>query len=265
MSAAALLLPIAVFAGGEIMTAMSSSAAGQWISLFNGRNLDGWTVKIRTLPLGEDDRGTFRVKDGLLKVSYDRYDTFDSRYGHLFYHRPYSHYRLRAQYRFVGEQIAGGRDWAYRNSGVMIHSQSPHSMGIDQYFPVSIEVQLLGDDGTGQRPTANLCTPGTHVVMAGRLHTEHCVNAAAPAAHHDQWVTVEIEVRGGQRIRHFVNGALVLEYQHPQLDPEDEDAGPLIGQGNLSIAGGYIAIQSESAPVEFRRIDLLPLSLEHHD
>jgi hypothetical protein len=236
------------------------AATGQWIPLFNGRDLAGWQVKIRGYDLNQNFGETFRVEDGVLKVSYDQYDRFDGRFGHLFYRQPYSHYLLRAEYRFVGQQQEGGPDWAVRNSGLMLHSQPPDTMGKDQEFPVSIEVQLLGGNGSQSRPTANVCTPGTHVVIDGRLVRRHCTNSRSQTYHGDQWVTVEVEVRGNTLIRHRINGEVVLEYSQPQLDDSDADARPLIRDGQKMLDRGYIALQSESHPVEFRKVELMPLA-----
>ena len=174
----------------------ATAPGGGWISLFNGRDLEGWIPKFAGRPLGENYRDTFRVEDGVLRVSYDGYDEFDGEFGHLFYKEPFGRYALRIEYRFVGGQAPGGPAWGFRNSGVMIHSQSPESMGLAQSFPVSIEVQFLGGDGPEERPTANLCTPGTNVVMAGELVTRHCTNSASPTFRGDGWVTVEVEVEG---------------------------------------------------------------------
>jgi len=233
-----------------------------WISLFNGENLDGWRVKIRGYELDDNFGNTFRVEDGLLKVVYDEYEEFGDRFGHIFYEQPFSHYLLRVEYRFVGEQVPGGPGWAFRNNGLMLHGQSPESMGLDQSFPVSIEVQLLGGDGENERSNANLCSPGTHVVMNGELITQHCTESSSKTYHGDQWVTVEVEVRGNKRIRHMLDGEVVLEYTEPQLDPNHEDAKPLIQDGEVMLHGGTISLQAESHPTEFRKIELLPLDPE---
>lgn len=231
-----------------------------WIRLFNGKNLDGWTVKFAGHALNENYNHTFRVEDGVLKVSYDQYRQFNNEFGHIFYHQPYSHYRIRAEYRFLGNQVANAPDWAFRNSGIMVHSQAPETMTIEQSFPVSIEVQLLGGNGVDPRPTGNLCTPGTHVVMNGQLITDHCIQSSSATFPGDQWVTVEVEVHGNARVRHSINGVTVLEYKQPQLDPGDPDAQKLIRDDALLLDRGYIALQAESHPVEFRKIELLPLS-----
>ena len=169
----------------------SQAEQSTWISLFNGKDLDGWTPKFRGVELGENYGNTFRVVDSVIQVNYDQYDNFDSRYGHLFYKTPYSRYHLKLQYRFLGEQTPGGEGWAYKNSGVMYHCQDPKSMGVEQEFPVSLEAQFLGGNGTDNRPTANLCTPGTFVTMGDTLVTDHCISADAPTFHGHEWIAFE--------------------------------------------------------------------------
>lgn len=231
-----------------------------WISLFNGKNLDGWRVKITGHNLDENFAQTFRVEDGLLKVRYDGYEEFGGQFGHLYYKEPFSNYRLRVEYRFVGEQASGGPGWAFRNSGMMIHGQTPESVAKDQEFPVSIEVQLLGGGGSGTRTTGNLCTPGTNVVMNGELHTRHCTNSQSDTYHGDQWVTAEVEVRGTE-ITHFINGKPVLSYSGAQLDEKDPDAKVLLDAGHAKmLSGGTVSIQSESHPVDFRKIEIMILN-----
>lgn len=233
----------------------------EWIPLFDGKSLDGWVPKITGYEAGVNFGNTFRVENGVLKVSYDQYDTFGNRFGHLFYKTPFSHYVIAVEYRFVGEQAKDGPDWAFRNSGIMIHGQAVETMRRDQDFPISIEVQLLGGRGDGKpRPTANLCTPGTNVVMNGTLETRHCIESASGTFDGDQWVRVEVAVHGDGAITHEVNGRRVLSYEKPQIgggnvagyDPAAKKDGELLAQGSISL-------QSESHPVEFRRVELLNL------
>jgi len=234
--------------------AEESSAEG-WLDLFNGKDLDGWIPKITGHELGENYGNTFRVEDGLLKVRYDAYDRFDNQFGHLFWQTPHSHYHLIVEYRFVGDQLAGGAGWAVRNSGAMLHAQDPRTMTLTQDFPDSIEAQFLGGLSNDRpRPTANLCTPGTDVVYQGKLYTPHCLNSASATFDGDQWVRAELIVRGSERITHLINGEVVLEYTAPKLSQptshqKGSDAVPLLGEG-------YIALQSESHPVDFRLVRL---------
>ena len=220
---------------------------GKWIQLFNGKDLSDWTVKIRGHEAGKNHNDTFSVKDGVIRVSYDKYETFNETFGHLFYKTPFSHYLLRVEYRFLGDQAAEGPGWAFRNSGVMVHGQTPETMSKDQDFPNSIEVQILGGKGEGKRTTGNLCTPGTDVVMEGKLLKRHCISSKSKTYHGDQWVTLEIEVLGSKSIKHIINGETVMAYSKPQLD-----------DGTL-LEGGTISLQSESHPVEFRKVELMEL------
>ena len=234
---------------------------GEWVSLFNGKDLTGWTPKIRYYEPGDNNGDTFRVRDGLLQVRYDGggYKKFGEKFGHLFYKDSFSNYRFRVEYRFVGEQCPEGPGWATRNSGVMIHGQDPKTMAKDQDFPVSIEVQLLGGNGKDTRTTSNLCTPGTNVVMNGELKLEHCINATSKTYHGEQWVTAEIEVHNNEVIRHLLDGEVVLEYNKPQLDERDDAAKKLIKDGELMLAGGTISLQSESHPIDFRKVEIMVL------
>jgi hypothetical protein len=236
------------------------NSSNEWIQLFNGKDLSGWDIKIRGYDLNDNFGNTFRVEDGLLKVRYDQYEAFENRFAHLFYKEEFSHYIIRVEYRFVGEQSPGGPGWALRNSGIMIHGQSAESMEKDQDFPVSIEVQLLGGDGTNPRSTANLCTPGTNVVYKGQLHLDHCTNSTSDTYHGDQWVTVEVEVRGGEIVRHKIGGEVVLEYEKPQLDKRDRYFSKLLpADGDIILHKGSISLQGESHPCDFRKVEVLVL------
>lgn len=231
---------------------------GQWVSLFNGKDLTGWYIKIKGSELNVNYKNTFRVEDGLLKVRYDEYDKFNGEYGHIFYNKPFSHYKLRIEYRFVGDQAKGGQSWAYRNSGVMLHSQSAASMLIDQDFPVSIEAQFLGGDGSAERPTLNVCTPGTNIVMNDKLITQHCTESSSKTYNGDVWVTAELIVMADSIIHHIVNGDTVLTYSKPQIGGDGIPDGFPISEGTL-LKSGYICLQAESHPVEFRKIEILEL------
>lgn len=251
----AMLLASSVSAGAQ--TAPDST---DWVQLFNGRDLEGWDVKIAGHDLNDNFGNTFRVEDGLLKVRYDGYAAFDDRFGHIFYRQAFSDYIVAVEYRFVGNQASGGPDWALRNSGIMIHSQSARSMGKDQDFPISIEVQLLGGTGSGERPTANLCTPGTNVVMDGKLFTPHCVNSRSRTFHGEQWVRVEVLVLGDSLVRHIVNGDTVLEYSKPQIGGGAVNHfDPAVKHDGTPLTQGYIALQSESHPIDFRKVEILNL------
>ena len=231
-----------------------------WIQLFNGQDLDGWDVKIKGYDLNDNFGDTFQVEKGVLKVSYDQYESFEGRFGHLFYAKNFSHYRLRVEYRFVGDQVVGGPGWGFRNSGIMVHSQSARSMKKNQDFPISIEAQLLGGADTPGRTNLNFCTPGTHMEIDGRLFTDHCLSSSSKAPQGDRWVTVEVEVLGDSSIQLFHEGVMVLSCRRPQIGGgvvhNYEESVKVDGQ---LLREGFISLQGESHPIEFREVELLNL------
>jgi len=230
----------------------------EWIQLFNGKDLTGWTVKIKGYPAGENYGNTFRVEEGVMKVVYDPnyYETFDNRFGHIFTHETFSSYKLRVEYRFVGDQVSGGPGWAFRNSGAMLHAQSPESMHLDQDFPVSVEAQFLGGNGKNERPTGSVCTPGTNIHINGVLSGSHCTNSTSKTFHGDQWVTIEMIVYADSLVHHVVAGDTVMTYTNLAQNGR-RGVSPAVDIPIGPLKSGHIALQSESHPVEFRRVELL--------
>ena len=257
---------LVVSASAVVLSQTAAPAAGvpkadpkDWIQLFNGKDLTGWTPKFAKHDLGENFNNTFRVEDGLLKVRYDKWETFNGEFGHMFYKDPFSYYVIAAEYRFVGDQVKGGPEWAIRNNGLMLQSPDPMTMMKDQDFPISIEVQLLGGFGK-PRTTANLCTPGTNVVIDGKLETRHCINSKSKTYEGDQWVRVEVLVHGDELMRHYVEGEPVLEYTKPQIGGGNvSPVDPKVKVDGTPLTGGYISIQAETAPIDFRKIEVLNL------
>lgn len=238
-----------------------STNSNDWQELFNGKDLKDWTVKIRTHELGENFANTFRIADEMMQVRYDGYTQFDQQYGHIIYKKPFSYYLLRVEYRFVGDQCPGGEGWAIRNSGAMLHAQDPMTMLKDQDFPISIEAQFLGGNGKDPRSTCNLCTPGTNVVMADTLFTPHCINSSSKTYHGEQWVQANFIVLGDEEVHHLVGADTVFSYFKPQIgggNVNPVDASVKL-DGKL-LKEGYISLQSESHPIDFRRVALIDLS-----
>ncbi|NBT42736.1 MAG: DUF1080 domain-containing protein [Alphaproteobacteria bacterium] len=247
----------------------------EWISLFNGQDLSNWTIKFAHQDLGVNYRNTFRVQDSMIRIAYDQYDTFDDAYAHLYYKTPYSYYKLRFDYRFTGEQVKGGENWNVRNSGIMLHSQSAESNDFGQFFPVSIEIQLLGGLNSGARSTGNVCTPGTAVVLDGSVDYRHCIGSHSQTYHGDGWVKGEVVVLGGEQIIHLIENDTVLQYQQPQigggftnpsLGDEDWTSRGIIesidfwkAKAGEILTQGYIALQAESHPIDFKNVELLDL------
>jgi hypothetical protein len=255
-----LILILSSLVAGNTL-AQEAHSKEKWVSLFNGKNLNNWIVKIQHHETGDNYGYTFRVEDGMIKVRYDHYDTFNDRFGHLYFKTPFSYYRLKFEYRFVGEWRKDAPVYTELNSGVMFHSQDPRTMPKEQDWPISIEMQLLGGLADGKpRPTGNMCSPGTHVEYKGKLDTRHCINSSSKTYTGDQWIAAELIVLGDSSITHIINGDTVLQYSHPQIggsvvnrfDPDQKTDGKML-------QSGFIALQSEGQPIDFRNIKLLNL------
>ena len=248
-----------------------NKSSESWEPLFNAKDLSGWDIKIKDFPLNENYKNTFRVEDSMIRVVYSDYEKFDNHFGHLYTKVPYSYYKLRLQYRFTGDHLPDAPEWADRNSGVMLHSQSAASMGLHQDFPVSLECQFLCGNGKDTVSTGNVCTPGTFIHVNGQRYTPHIRNSNSKTYLKEEWVSVIAEVYGDSLIRHIVNGDTVLTYTHAQIGEgliasdfgwkrgNVPDSMYWISRANTPLKEGYIALQAESQPVDFRRIEILDL------
>jgi hypothetical protein len=237
------------------------SRARRMDPIFNGKNLDGWVPKLNGHDLGDNFGDTFRVVNGTIQVSYDKYSEFGNRFGHLFYKQKLSHYRLRLEYRLLGDQMKGGPNYARLNSGVMIHSQAPETILKNQDWPISVEAQFLANAAGDQRRTMNVCTPGTEIHINGEMARSHCTNSTSKMYPAGEWVKVELEVLGADRVRHILDGQTVFEYSKPMIGGGQVSGfDPAIKKDGAVLTEGYIALQSESQPVEFRNIELLNLT-----
>jgi hypothetical protein len=235
----------------------SSETVAKWVSIFNGKNLEGWTVKIAGYKAGENFGNTFRVKDGILSIRYDQYDSFRNTFGALYFDKKLTNYRLKVEYRFVGETTAGAPVWGFRDSGIQYHGQDALSVGVDQSFPVCLEYNLHGGNGKDERPVGEICTPGTVVEINGKPNASFCTPPVVKRTFHgDQWVTAEIDVQGN-KIRHFVNGEEILAFEDPRYNPKHEIGQTLIKGNQAAIKSGYVSLQSNSHPIDFRKIELM--------
>jgi hypothetical protein len=238
------------------------TATNEWVALFNGKDINDWMVKIQHHGFNENTGNTFRVEDGIIKVRYDQYGDFNDQFGHLYYNTPFSWFHLVVEYRFVGELQKGAPSYTLRNSGVMFHSQDPRSMPKEQDWPISIEMQFLGGLGDGKRrPTGSMCSPGTNVVYKGKLDETHCITSSSKTYDGDQWVRAELIVLGDSLITHIINGDTVLQYSKPQIGGGVVNRyDPAIKQDGKILSSGFIALQSEGQPVDFRKVELKDLS-----
>lgn len=239
-----------------------ASSQGEWIKLFNGKDLDGWIVKIHHHDVGVNFGNTFRAEDGMIKVRYDQYGDFNDQFSHLYYKRPFSHFHLKLEYRFVGELQKGAPEYTLLNSGVMFHSQDPKTILKEQNWPISVEMQFLAGLGDGNpRPTGNMCSPGTEIVYQGELYKDHCLNSTSKTFSKDDWVRAELIVLGDSLVSHLINGDTVLQYSKPTIGGgvvQGYDSA--IWQVGKALTSGYIALQSEGQPIDFRNIELRELT-----
>ena len=259
----------------------------KWTSIFNGTDLTGWTIKIRGYPLGENFGNTLRVEDSILKIRYDAYGSnFNDRFGTVYFDKYLTNYRLKVEYRFVGETAPGAPTWGYRDSGIQFQGQPPTTQKLDDAFPVCLEYNFHGGNGTEERPLGAACTNGMFIEYMGvkkkgklnfktpfnqakdaliaagipnmgEKNTTTCIPAEVGRTFHgNQWVTAEIEVKNG-KITHYVNGEEILSYANPTYNPENEMAKMLMDGEYTKVKGGYISLQSNSHPIDFRKIELL--------
>ena len=249
----------------------NDTAKEEWAPLFNGKDLSGWDIKIKDHSLGENYKNTYRIEDSMIRVVYGDYEKFNNQFGHLYTHKPYSYYKLRLQYRFVGDHLADAPEWADRNSGVMLHSQSAQSVNLNQNFPVSLEFQFLCGNGKDTVPTGSVCTPGTFITYDGKTFLGHIQNSNSKTYLKNEWISAEAEVYGDSLIRHIINGDTVLTFTKPMIGEGFvsktnswtwagiTDSLIWINKANTPLKEGHIALQAESQPVDFRRIEILDL------
>jgi len=239
-----------------------AAAESQWISLFNGKDINDWMVKIQHHDVNVNFGNTFRAEDGMIKVRYDQYGDFNDQFGHLYYKTPFSYFHLKLEYRFVGQFQKGAPSYALLNSGVMFHSQDPRTMPKEQDWPISVEMQFLAGLGDGKpRPTGSMCSPGTNIVINGKIAESHCVTSSAKTYEGEQWVSAELIVYGDSLIQHIINGDTVLQYSKPQIGGGVVNRyDPAIKIDGKLLSSGYIALQSEGAPIDFRNIQIKDLS-----
>ena len=243
-------------------TSKNIHKTNQWVSLFNGRDINDWIVKIHRHAVNVNFGNTFRVEDSMIKVRYDQYEEFNEQYGHLYYKTPFSWFHLKLEYRFVGQLQRGAPSYTLRNSGVMFHSQDPRSMPVEQDWPISVEMQFLGGLSDGKsRPTGNMCSPGTDVVYQGKIAKDHCISSNSKTYDGDQWVSAELIVFGDSLVTHVINGDTVLQYSKPQIGGGVANRyDPKIKQDGKLLTSGFVALQSEGQPIDFRNIIIRDLS-----
>jgi hypothetical protein len=240
----------------------NTATTNRWVKLFNGKDINDWIVKIYHHETGVNFGNTFRVEDGMIKVRYDQYGDFNEQFGHLFFKEPFSHYHLKLDYRFAGELQKGAPSYTVLNSGIMYHSQDPRSIFKEQNWPISVEMQFLAGLGDGKpRPTGNMCSPGTEIVFNGQQYNGHCLNSTSKTYKKNEWVHAELIVLGDSLITHIINGDTVLKYSKPSIGGGIVNGyDSTIFQSGKPLTSGFIGLQSEGQPIDFKNIELKKLN-----
>ena len=229
---------------------------GETLSLFNGKDLTGWTldtpdrdemteeqeVEIKDGIMTFDTRKvewwtanppSFMVRDGLL-ISMGR------PLGHLITEEEFENYKLVVEYKFTKRP---------GNCGVLVHASTPRYLY--DMFPKSVEVQMQhGNAGDFWCIGENIEVPNMEERRPRRDETvkyggeegdarriAKLADAESPVG---EWNTMEIECKGDEVIVH-VNGTLV---NHGT---------------NMTTTSGKIALQAEGVEVAFRKVELTPL------
>ena len=243
----------------------------EWTSIFNGKDLTGWDIKIKDHPMNENYKNNFRIEDSMIRVVYSGFEKFDNQFGHLFTQTPYSYYKVKLQYRFVGDHLADAPIWSDRNSGIMLHSQSAKSMDLHQDFPVSLEFQFLCGNGKDTVPTGSVCTPGTFITYNGKPYFGHIQKSNSKTFLKNEWINAEADVYSDSLIHYIINGDTVLTFTKPMIgqgfvsdthtwtSANITDSLLWINKANTPLTEGHIALQAESQPVDFKKIEILNL------
>lgn len=228
----------------------------EWKELFNGKDLTGWIVKIHHHDVGVNAGNTFRAEDNMIKVRYDQYGDFNDQFAHLYYETPYSDFHLSLDYRFTGQLQKGAPSYTILNSGVMFHSQDPRSMPKEQNWPISVEMQFLAGLPDGNpRPTGNMCSPGTDIEYQGKVYDGHCLNSSSKTYPPEQWVHADLIVYHDSLILHVIEGDTVLTYSKPTMGGGVVDGfDPTVWKPGAPLKSGYVALQSEGQPIDFRNV-----------
>jgi Domain of Unknown Function (DUF1080) len=263
-------LMFTAIAGGTVF-AQGGPNDTVWTKIWNGTNLSDWDIKFQGSALNVNLNNTFRAVDGNLEVNYSGWTGFNNQFGHAGYKvRPFSFYFIRAEHQHWGAQPSGSPGWARENNGLMLHSQSVASMGQNQDFPVSMEVQLLGSGNTesDNNSTLNLCTPGTAFYTTptgGTRNDSHCFSASTNTrVGTGVWQWSSVLVMGDSIIRHYngptATGTPTLTWYRPVRATNSGAGGITIPMvNNERITEGYITIQAETHPYRFRTIEVLNL------
>ncbi len=201
--------------------------------LFNGKDLTGWHVDVPAMDSILEAINPFIIRDGLLV-------SLGEPRGHLITDATYKDYRLEIEYRFAGEP---------GNCGVLVHASTPRALY--KMFPKSIEVQMMHKDA------------GDFWVIVQDITADDMVKRRGPK---EKWGTTEGTER---RIKNLTDGsekplgewnAMTVECLNSKIKVWVN--GDLVNYGyDATVSSGQIAVQAEGSEVEFRKIELTPITI----
>ena len=217
-----LLLPSIIF----------SCTSQTTVSLFNGKDLEGWHVDVPALDSIPVATSPFIIRDGLLV-------SLGTPQGHLITDKEYMDFRLDVEYRFAGEP---------GNCGVLVFASTPRSLY--KMFPKSIEVQMMHDNA------------GDFWCIVEDIEVENMEERRGPK---EDWGITEGKAR---RIKNLTDDSEnpLGEWNHMTIECLKNKIkvwvnGDMVNQGyNATVDYGQIALQAEGAEVEFRKIELSPIT-----
>ncbi|MFM7316178.1 MAG: DUF1080 domain-containing protein [bacterium] len=224
------LLPAIMAMAGITLAADSKET----LTLFNGKDLSGWTIWIRhndkSVDPRQDPKKIFQVKDGVIHISGEEF-------GCLTTDKNYENYHLKLEFMW-GEKKWPPREKAVRDSGILYHG-----IGADKVWTKSVECQIQEHD-CGDFYMVD----GTSAVIDGKREPRYKKKTKDTEKPNGQWNTVEVICKG-DTVKHIVNGELVGEASGLSADKE----------GKTPLTKGKIILQSEGAEVFYRNITLTPI------
>jgi hypothetical protein len=224
------LIIVAIVASAAL--SCRSLSQRQSTSLFNGKDLTGWHVDVPKMDNDPNLKSPFIVRDGLL-VSLGMPN------GHLITDAVYQDYRLEVQYRFAGKP---------GNCGVLVHASTPRALyGM---FPKSIEVQMMHQNA------------GDFWCIVEDISVPSMEERRGPKA---EWGITEGKRR---RIVNLTDGSenpvgqwntMIVECVGDSIMVWVND--DFVNHGSdCTASSGQIAIQAEGSEVEFRLLQLIPIT-----
>ncbi|NLZ94637.1 MAG: DUF1080 domain-containing protein [Bacteroidales bacterium] len=201
-------------------------------SLFNGTDLSGWHADVPVMDNDPEAINPFIVRNGLLV-------SLGTPLGHLITDDQFENYRLEVEYRFSAEP---------GNCGVLVHASTPRALY--DMFPKSMEVQMEHKNA------------GDFWCIAEDITVPNMESRRGPK---EGWGTTDGKQR---RIKKLTDGAEkpVGEWNNMVIECLNDEVkvwvnSILVNYGyDCTAQKGQIALQAEGSEVEFRKIEMTPIT-----